>query len=465
MDTKQSKKRKCEQRSIEFKNKVLLEVERGIKSKAKIAEEYSVNASTLSTWIKNKQQIFDAHKGEKFESKRKRLREANHEDLENALHKWFMSQRSKNVPISGPILQAKAHEFAEQLGYNDFKCSTGWLSRFQTRHNITFRKVCGEAKSVDMTKVHDWHSEVLMDIINEYKAADIYNANETAIFWKLLPDRTLTFRSDDLHGSKISKERVSVMVCANMDGSDKVPLLVIGKSAKPRCFKNALTLPTQYTSNKNAWMTSSVFVDWIRKFDENMDNAGRKVVLLVDNCPSHPDVQDLKATTLVFLPPNTTSVTQPMDQGVIRNLKVNYRRQLVRKLSNSVENSMEYSVSLLDALHFLRTAWDAVTPETIANCFMRIVIDNVPPAPTLAHSEPCEMDTTMFAEYVSIDDTAVCNEEVTDASILDSVREAQLDPAESEPPLPDDITERKPRKTSTVLNELDPPRCLLPAHG
>ena len=53
---------------------------------------------------KQKKQIIDAYQGEKFESKRKRLREANHEDLENALHKWFLNQRSNNVPISGPIL-------------------------------------------------------------------------------------------------------------------------------------------------------------------------------------------------------------------------------------------------------------------------------------------------------------------------------------------------------------------------
>ena len=103
-----------------------------------------------------------------------------------------------------------------------------------------------------MDKVHRWHTDVFLDIIDKYKPSDIYNADKTAIFWKLLPDRTMTFQSDDLHGSKISKERISVLVCANMDGSDKVPLLIIGKSAKPRCFKNSPTLPTQYTNNKNA---------------------------------------------------------------------------------------------------------------------------------------------------------------------------------------------------------------------
>jgi hypothetical protein len=48
--------------------------------------------------------------------------------------------------------------------------------------------------------------------------------------------------------------------------------------------------------------------------------------MIVDNCPAHPHVKGLKSMKLVFLPPNTTSVTQPMDQGVIRNLKLHYRK-------------------------------------------------------------------------------------------------------------------------------------------
>ena len=44
--------------------------------------------------------------------------------------------------------------------------------------------------------------------------------------------------------------------------------------------------------------------------------------MIVDNCPAHPHVKGLKSVKLVFLPPNTTSVIQPMDQGVIRNYTI-----------------------------------------------------------------------------------------------------------------------------------------------
>ena len=44
----------------------------------------------------------------------------------------------------------------------------------------------------------------------------------------------------------------------------------------------------------------------------------------MSNCQSHPHIENLKAVKLYFSPPNTTSKTQPMYQGVIRLLKVNY---------------------------------------------------------------------------------------------------------------------------------------------
>lgn len=81
-------------------------------------------------------------------------------------------------------------------------------------------------------------------ILDQYSADDIYNADETGVFYQILPDKTLEFKKVDCHGGKKSKERLTAMVCANMTGNDKLPLLIIGKSAKPRCFKNKKTLPT-----------------------------------------------------------------------------------------------------------------------------------------------------------------------------------------------------------------------------
>ena len=79
--------------------------------------------------------------------------------------------------------------------------------------------------------MHDW-SSTLQSLLLEYSLQDIFNADETVLFFRLLPDKTLEFKGVDCHGGKKSKERLTVMVCANMAGSEKMPLLVIGKSNK-----------------------------------------------------------------------------------------------------------------------------------------------------------------------------------------------------------------------------------------
>ena len=86
----------------------------------------------------------------------------------------------------------------------------------------------------------------------------------------------------------------------------------------------------------------------------------RKIALIVDNCPAHPDVNDLRAIELVFLPPNTTSHTQPMDQ--VKFGHWNWNRVLaVRCIITAFENNKEIlSFSGLD-----------VTEETIINFFSK----------------------------------------------------------------------------------------------
>jgi DDE superfamily endonuclease len=92
--------------------------------------------------------------------------------------------------------------------------------------------------------------------------------------------------SEKCYGGKYSKERVTVMVGANMTGTQKLKLLVIGKSLKPRPFKNVKkdSLPVTYEANKKAWMLSEVFRRWLKRLDDKFTPENRKVLLFLDNC-------------------------------------------------------------------------------------------------------------------------------------------------------------------------------------
>ena len=69
-------------------------------------------------------------------------------------------------------------------------------------------------------------------------------------------------------------------------------------------------------------MDGTLFEEWLRDLDRKFEMQGRKIVMIVDNCPAHPEVSGLKAVKLQFLAPNTTSCTQSMNQGVIRYIIV-----------------------------------------------------------------------------------------------------------------------------------------------
>lgn len=144
---------------------------------------------------------------------------------------------------------------------------------------------------------------------------------------------------------------------------------MIGKSAKPRCFKNVKTLPVVYASNKKAWMTSDLFLQLVKKFDEKMTAQKRKVILFMDNCTAHNNLPEFESVTVEFFPPNTTSRLQPLDQGIIKNFKCFYRREVVKKHIDDAEAGKKTSINLLDAIRFSDKSWRNVTARTIQNCF------------------------------------------------------------------------------------------------
>ena len=210
----------------------------------------------------------------------------------------------------------------------------------------------------------------------------VFNADESGLYWKLMPSKTLvTSREKEAKALKQPKDKVTIMACANASGSIKLPLVFIHKYANPRCFKNIdkKTFLCSISIKEMPWMDSSIFNDWFHNSffpfcRKALIEKGfpQKAILLLDKAPSHPDVNDLTSEDgQITCLPNTTSVLQPMDQGVLENIKKCYKRDLLLRLldeGDSDSNIAEFrkTLNIKDAVLITAKSWNEVEQQTIA---------------------------------------------------------------------------------------------------
>jgi hypothetical protein len=102
--------------------------------------------------------------------------------------------------------------------------------------------------------VKEWRKEQLLKIIECYEPKNIYNADETGLFFTLPPNKKLSLKGDHCNGGRNSKERITVLLAYSVDGTDRLPPIVVRKSENPRCFKNVRQLPTNCVVNRKAWL-------------------------------------------------------------------------------------------------------------------------------------------------------------------------------------------------------------------
>ena len=105
-------KRKHSVYTLEFKPKILSEVDEKNLSKTEICKKHSIPNSTLSTILKDREKLQKAREDSKFCPTTKKMKLCSHEELEEAVFLWFRQARAMHVPLSGPVIFGKATEIA-----------------------------------------------------------------------------------------------------------------------------------------------------------------------------------------------------------------------------------------------------------------------------------------------------------------------------------------------------------------
>ncbi|KAG0440755.1 Tigger transposable element-derived protein 6 [Dictyocoela muelleri] len=228
-------------------------------------------------------------------------------EMDNQILKVFSYLRNRSIPINGPCLKDISTKIAIKNNKEFFKASNGWLDKFRRRNDLSFKNISGESQSAETSLITDFKSRFEKIKLN-YEISNIFNCDETALYYKNVPKKSYVTSNDRCKGTKQNKVRITVLLTCRMVGEKYNPL-VIGHFKQPTALRNFNTeeIGVIYTHSTKAWMTGKLFTGYLDRLNEYMLKKSRKILLLLDNTPSHP-VLNFSNIEIFYFPKNTTSV-------------------------------------------------------------------------------------------------------------------------------------------------------------
>ncbi|XP_054648760.1 tigger transposable element-derived protein 1-like [Dunckerocampus dactyliophorus] len=425
-------KRRRKMLTIQQKVKLLDMIKDG-KKIVEVARHYGLNESTVRSIRKDEKNI-RAAAAVSFNKEAKRVATSRNKFImitESALAIWISDSRKNNVTLNSLVIREKARQLYQRFTaddpqpgpscatFKDFTASKGWFEKFQKRYQLKSVVLHREAASADQSAAEDYVNS-FQNILEEgnYLPEQVFNMDETGLFWKRMPSRTFIFKDEaKVHGFKAYKDRVTVVMCGNAEGFLLKPALIY-KAKNPRALKNKNKnlLPVHWMHNANGRITKQLTSDWFHKcfipqVKLYLVEKGLEfnVLLLMDNAEGHAQELTYDGVRIEFLPPNTTSLIQPIDQGVIRTFKALYTRNALQHLVEAMD---------LEENFLLKDCW---RQYTIATCLknIHVVLKDI------------KMETVnaswkkLWPEIVH-DNTGFTPEDISNSAVVKAVRLARM---------------------------------------
>ena len=254
-----------------------------------------------------------------------------------------------------------------------------------------------------------------------------------------------------------------------MDGSDHRKLSVIGKSKTPRCLKKykmqVKDMAVDWYASKNAWMTGEINHQIMTKLNNEMRLSNRHILYVCDNASSH-QVREYSHIKFLMLPPNATSIMQPLDQGIILSAKRRYKKLAERYLTcvenNKDANSLLKALDTVQATNMIAASWRETSSTIIQNCFRKagfkhhaadpaseIQEDPLPaPAPDVWNRVQRWLGDVQFDEFAASEPEAATAQPMSDQNIVDLVHTENDVQDESDDECEEEIPSASAIKTS-----------------
>lgn len=173
-----------------------------------------------------------------------------------------------------------------------------------------------------------------------------------------------------------TKQSVSVMFSGSGSGFILPPYVVYKSKDMYNTWIENGPRGTRYNRSKSGWFDSNCFEDWLKTIAiPYLKKLQGKKILIGDNLSSHLSVESVELCTahnisLVFLPSNSTHLTQPLDVAFFHPLKQKWREILLKWKSGAGRKETSVPKSVFPRL--LKELVDAISvngPENLKSGF------------------------------------------------------------------------------------------------
>ncbi|CAH2302071.1 tigger transposable element-derived 1-like [Pelobates cultripes] len=373
---------------LDVKIQVLDRLDKG-ERQVDIGADLHLPTSTIRTILKNKDKICTLATTSTASSAKKITRSRSYalEEMEKRLSIWIDDELERNMPLSQAILMEKAKSIFAHIQSQDpdvmesFAASRGWFDCFKKRYNLYNLKITREAASADTGAAASFPAS-LKEVVDRgsYPPEVVINVDETGLFWKRMPSRTFISREQKrAPGFKAAKDRLTLLLGGNASSDFRIKPLLVYHYQTPRAMRgiSKSSLPVIWKANRKAWSTRDIFTGWFTdhvcpSVQRYCRRKGLEKKALLINAPSHltnlAELPTCIPVEVLFLPPNTTLLIQPMDQGVIATFKAYYLRRTFHQLIEHMDREDKQSMLdfwkqyyIMKAVSNIDLSWKEVT--------------------------------------------------------------------------------------------------------
>jgi len=338
--------------TIERKIKTLEALDKSNDDVQTFAEKIKMPARTLQDWNNQRDQIFTA---DKKNLKKRKIGSGNKPILgdifEAELMKWILHIRSRGVAVTDELVICKAECLIEKIDPPiNCKFSNGWINNFKRRHNIVLRKAGSK-----IIRISDCDKKILTNFVSlvntkiaSKRYSSIINIDETGLHYDPTINFTLAVggtKRVEIKTTGRDKQRVTIVLGIDLLDRIKMKPFIIMKGKTERCLKD---IPFSESYNlsfqENSWCTDYQFIKFLSALPTD-----KKILLIYDNFGGHKTdnvtnflKKHLPLVEVLLLPPNTTSILQPLDVGINKSFKSHIRKKYLKWVIENIDRHNEF---------------------------------------------------------------------------------------------------------------------------